>query len=125
MHLDVLPKTMDFVRGVSSGCIFLSSEMRSSLVCRFPVSYVDTDVAFLVSSMRGTSFVSRSFAIGGIFGVVSVLGTVTLFCISSFTSSGEIFFFAAALLCFHRRRPWTAPAATNVPTARPEMNRQK
>ena len=81
MHLDVLPKTMDFVRGVSSGCIFLSSEMWSSLVCRFPVSYVDADVACLVSSMRGTIVVPCSFALGGMFSVVFVLGTVTVCCI--------------------------------------------
>ena len=67
MHLDVLPKTMDFVRGVSSGCIFLSSEMWSSLVCRFPVSYVDADVACLVSSMRGTIVAPCSFALSGMF----------------------------------------------------------
>ena len=116
---------MDIVLEDSSGCIGLSSELWSSLVCRSSVSYVDTHVAFLVSSMGGTIDVPCLFAIGGIFGVVSVLGTVTHCFISSFTSSGEIFFFAAALLCFYRRRPWTAPAATNVPTARPEMNRQK
>ena len=67
MHLDVLPKTMDCGRGVSSGSIFLSSEMWSSLVCRFPVSYVDVDVACLVSSLRGTIVVACSFALGGMF----------------------------------------------------------
>ena len=67
MHLHVLPKTMDGLLGVSSGCIFLSSEMWSSLVCRFRVSYVETDVACLVSSMRGTIVVPCSFALGGMF----------------------------------------------------------
>ena len=81
MHLDVLANTMDFGRGVLSGCIFLSSEMWSSLVCRFPVSYVDVDVACVVSSMRGTIVVPCSFALGGMFWVVFVLGTVTVCCI--------------------------------------------
>ena len=67
MHRVVLPKTIVIVLEVSSGCIWLSSEMWSSLVCRFPVSYVDADVACLVSSMRGTIVVPCSFALGGMF----------------------------------------------------------
>ena len=67
MHRVVLPKTIVIVLEVSSGCIWLSSEMWSSLVCRFPVSYVDVDVACLVSSMRGTIDVPCSFALSSMF----------------------------------------------------------
>ena len=64
----------------------------SSVVFGFPVSYVDADVASLVSSVRGTIVVPCSFALSGMFRVVFVLGTVTFFSISSFTSTGEIIF---------------------------------
>ena len=58
---------IDFVCGISLRFMCVSWKIWPSLVCRFPVSYVDVDVACLVSSMRGTIDVPCSFALSSMF----------------------------------------------------------